>query len=67
MGIYALTVCTALMGSVKRVTGYGKVIVPIRRTLDGESFQVTTPDFIIALIELQNGGLMRFNLQFLRQ
>ena len=64
VGIYALTVCTALMGSVKRVTGYGKVIAPTRRTLDGESFQVTTPDFIIALIELQNGGLMRLTCNF---
>ena len=29
VGIYALTVCTALMGSVKRVTGYGLSLIHI--------------------------------------
>ena len=64
VGIYALTVCTALMGAVKRVTGYGEVILPNRRTLDDESFQVKTPDFILALIEMENGGLLRLTCNF---
>ena len=64
VGIYALTVCTALMGPVKRVTGYGKIIVPTRRTLDGETFQVTTPDFILSLIEMKNGGWLRLTCNF---
>ena len=64
VGIYALTICTALMGSIRSVTGYGKVIMPIRRTLDGESFKVSTPDFILALLEMNNGALLRLTCNF---
>ena len=64
VGIYALTVCTALMGSINRVIGYGKVIMPDRRTLDGKSFQVETPDFILALLEMNNGALLRLTCNF---
>tara|TARA_B100001146_G_C16201181_1_gene444854 strand:+ start:21212 stop:22285 length:1074 start_codon:yes stop_codon:yes gene_type:complete len=64
VGIYALTLCTALMGSINRVSGYGKVIMPKRRTLDGESFEVITPDFILALLEMNNGALLRLTCNF---
>jgi len=64
VGIYALTICTALMGSINRVSGYGKVIMPKRRTLDGEPFKVNTPDFILALLEMNNGALLRLTCNF---
>ena len=64
VGIYALTVCTAFMGPIKKVNGYGKVIMHKRRTLDGESFEVNTPDFILALLEMNNGALLRLTCNF---
>ena len=64
VGIYALTVCTALLGSINRVNAFGKVIMPKRRNLNGESFKVNTPDFILALLEMNNGVLLRLTCNF---
>ena len=64
VGIYALTICTALMGSINRVSAFGKIIMAKRRTLDGESFKLNTPDFILALLEMNNGALLRLTCNF---
>ena len=64
VGIYALTLCTALMGPINRVTGYGKIIMPKRIALNGEPFKLSTPDFILALLEMNNGSLLRLTCNF---
>ena len=38
--------------------------MPKRRNLDGESFKVNTPDFILALLEMNNGALLRLTCNF---
>jgi predicted dehydrogenase len=64
VGIYALTTLTTIFGPVRRVTGFGRVAYPDRRTRDGEPFAVTAPDLFIAIVELANGTIGRLTTNF---
>ncbi len=59
VGIYPLSILTAIFGPARRVRAYGKVILPERVTKKGEAFQVTIPEFVIAVIELASGTVAR--------
>lgn len=64
VGVYPLTLVTAILGPARQVTAYGRVLKPDRITQTGTPFQVTTPDFIVAAIELENGTLLRLTCNF---
>lgn len=54
VGVYPLTMVTAMFGPARRVTAHGRVLQPHRVTTAGEPFVVTTPDFVTALVELDH-------------
>ena len=64
VGVYPVTTLTALFGPVRRVTGYARLLEPERRTLDGRKFELRRPDFVVALLELERGPLVRLTATF---
>ena len=59
VGPYYLTTLVCLLGAVRRVAGMARILYPTR-TADrglraGETFNVTTPTFVAALIEFKSG------------
>jgi len=64
VGVYPLTILTAMFGPARRVTAFGKVVFPDRRTLSGEPFSPGAPDFGVALVELENGTVVRLTANF---
>jgi predicted dehydrogenase len=63
VGVYPLTILTAIFGPVRRVAAYGTTVEPERVTLSGESFAVTAPDFIVSVLELER-VVARFTTTF---
>jgi predicted dehydrogenase len=63
VGVYPLTILTAMFGPVRRVVAYGATLEPDRTTLAGEPFLLTAPDFIVSLLEL-DGVVARLTTTF---
>ena len=64
VGVYPLTLLAAIFGRFARVTAYGRVVQPERRTRAGEEFRVLTPDFVVAVAELADGPVVRLTTTF---
>jgi predicted dehydrogenase len=64
VGVYPLTLVTAILGPATRVWAYGATVLPGRETLDGDPFTVTAPDWSVAVIELRGGALLRLTATF---
>jgi len=64
VAVYPITLLTAFFGPVKRVLGYSKVLKKDHVTMNGESFTITTPDYYLAVIELESGVTCRLSVNF---
>jgi predicted dehydrogenase len=64
VGVYPLTIVTAMLGPAKRVLAYGTVLEPERVTRSGASFHVETPDLVVAVVELESGVAVRLTASF---
>jgi predicted dehydrogenase len=64
VGVYPLTLVTAMFGPARSVAAYGRVLHPDRVTYEGAPFHIETPDFIGAAVELANGTLVRLTTNF---
>lgn len=64
VGVYPLTILTAMFGPARRVTAYGTVLYPDRLKTNGEPFSPGAPDFGVALVELANGTVIRLTANF---
>jgi predicted dehydrogenase len=64
VGVYPLTVLTGIFGPARRVLTYGKVLEPDRVTLDGVPFRLESPDFVVAVLELAGGLVVRLTASF---
>jgi predicted dehydrogenase len=64
VGVYPLTIVTAMFGPARKVLGYGRVLYPDRVTKEGVPFHIDTPDFITAVVELEGGLLVRLTTNF---
>lgn len=64
VGVYPLTLLTTMFGPVRRVTATGKVVYPDRVTKEGRKFTISTPDFVLALLEFEEGLTARFSANF---
>jgi predicted dehydrogenase len=69
VGVYAITLLTALLGPVERVTGFGRILHPSRTIgsgpLAGQPFTVRTPDLVVGGLEFASGALGRVTASFL--
>jgi predicted dehydrogenase len=64
VGPYWLTFMTLVLGPVKRVTAYGRILKPKRVTKAGRPFTVKFPDYFVAMLEFGNGAVARFTVNF---
>lgn len=64
VGVYPLTLLTTMFGPVRRVTATGKVVHPHRVTKEGRKFTITTPDFVLAMLEFEEGLTARLSANF---
>lgn len=64
VAVYPLTLLTAIFGPARKAWAYGTVLHPDRVTKEGVPFRIDTPDFTVALVELENGSLVRLTSDF---
>lgn len=64
VGVYPVALVTSILGPVRSVSAWGKIIYPERRTAAGEPFKVKAPDFTTAMLEFECGALMRLTANF---
>jgi predicted dehydrogenase len=64
VGVYPLTVATAMLGPARSVRAWGWDLLAERVTKDGTPFRIGSPDFVIAGIELANGAILRLTATF---
>jgi len=64
VGIYPLTIATAIFGPARRVTAHAAIVEPDRMLLSGESFRPEAPDFVVAVIELESRVVIRLTASF---
>ena len=64
VGVYPLTILTAMFGPARRVTAFGKIVYADRVTTSGEPFAPGAPDFGVAVVELESGTVVRLTANF---
>jgi predicted dehydrogenase len=64
VGVYPLTLLTTFFGPVERVTATASVLLPERQATDGTRFTISAPDFVIGVIELRSGPVIRLTCGF---
>ena len=64
VGVYPLTLLTAIFGPAQKVSAYGAILYPDRVTVAGDSFHINTPDFVVAVLELATGVVVRLTTNF---
>jgi predicted dehydrogenase len=64
VGVYPLMILTTLLGPARRVSAYGTVLHPQRRTKADTAFNVAAPDFVVAFLEFDGGCVARLTANF---
>jgi predicted dehydrogenase len=64
VGVYPLTILTAIFGPVRRVHAYAATLEPERTLLDGTAFTPAAPDFTVAILEHEGGVVTRLTASF---
>jgi predicted dehydrogenase len=64
VGVYPLAVLTSIFGPVKWVQSYGTVVLPDRMTKDGVPYTITTPDWMVSIMEMSDGTQVRLTTGF---
>jgi predicted dehydrogenase len=64
VGVYPLTILTAVLGPARTVQSFGRTLKPDRVTKDGTHFRIDAPDFQVTLLELEGGVVVRLTTSF---
>jgi predicted dehydrogenase len=64
VGVYILGLVTSFFGPARRILSYGRILVPDRFTKDGQPYTLTTPDWMVSLIEMESGVQVRLTSNF---
>jgi predicted dehydrogenase len=64
VGVYPLTIVTAIFGPVRRVQAYATTVEPERALLDGTPFAPGAPDFTVVVLEHDGGVVTRLTASF---
>lgn len=64
VGIYPLTLLTAIFGPICRVSAQSHTLLAERRTAAGETFTLTKPEALFALLEHEDGPLVRLTANY---
>jgi predicted dehydrogenase len=62
--VYPLTLLTALFGPARQVMAYGKTLYPDRVTKTGVPFHISAPDWVLVMVELASGPVIRLTTDF---
>jgi predicted dehydrogenase len=64
VGVYPITILTAMFGPARRVQAFATTLERDRKLGDGTPFRPGAPDFVVALLELEDGVLVRVTASF---
>ena len=64
VGVYPLTILTAIFGAVRRVQAYATTVEPSRTHAKGWTFELDAPDVVVATLELESGVVVRLTASF---
>ncbi len=64
VGVYPITLLTALFGPVERVVADAHRLLPERRSISGGPFEVVAPDYVVASLSLADGLVVRLTADF---
>lgn len=64
VGIYPLTLLTANLGPVRKVSAVHNLLMPNRQTKDGVPFVITRPDCVLATLTFASGAFARLSCNF---
>ena len=64
VGIYPLTLATKAFGPVASVVAAAYLLKPQRVKLDGQSFTITDPDCLFAVVEFASGPVLRLSANY---
>lgn len=64
VGVYPMTLLTAIFGPARRVRAASAMLLPERATLAGATFLLGRDDLMVALIELESGMVVRLTTNF---
>lgn len=64
VGPYPVALVTSILGPVRTVRAWGKIVLPERSMPNGQAFRVESPDFVTAVMELETGAIMRLTTNF---
>jgi predicted dehydrogenase len=64
VGVYPLSIITAVLGPARRVQSFGRTLKPDRVTKDGKPFRIEVPDFQVTLLDLERGATVRLTTSF---
>jgi predicted dehydrogenase len=64
VGVYPLSVLTTILGPVRTVHGYTKIVWPQRHDKAGEAFDVEAPDWGTGVLEFESGTIARLTTTF---
>jgi len=64
VGVYPLTLATAMLGPARTVRAWSWELLPDRVTLAAEPYRIGSPDLIVAAIELETGAVVRLTTSF---
>ncbi|MCW5861421.1 MAG: hypothetical protein KIS63_24220, partial [Caldilineales bacterium] len=64
VGVYPLTMLTAMFGPARRVHATSALLLPDRLTKAGRPFHITTPDWMVTVVEFAGGLVARLTTSF---
>ncbi|MBE2267570.1 MAG: Gfo/Idh/MocA family oxidoreductase [Anaerolinea sp.] len=64
VGVYQLAILTTIFGAARRVQTIGHMLLPDRVTKDGVPYTLTTPDWMVTVLELADGTRVRLTADF---
>jgi len=64
VGVYPITLATAMFGPVIRVRAIGETLLADRVTKDGVPFRIEQPDWSVAVLDMADGVQMRLTSSF---
>jgi predicted dehydrogenase len=64
VGVYPLVIATAMFGPVRRVRAYATTLERTRTHPKGWTFELAAPDFVVAVLELEDDVVVRLTASF---
>jgi predicted dehydrogenase len=64
VGVYPLAIATAMFGAVRRVRAYATTLEPSRTHPKGWTFELDAPDFVVAVLDLEDDVVVRLTASF---